>query len=62
MINRWCITLQKWKCCFNSGWVISLAAALPNNVNTRNQLHYWSTIGLLCNFRHADGKQLSQVT
>jgi len=32
--------------------LISVTASLPNNVN---QLHCWSTIDLLCNFKHADG-------
>jgi len=37
--------------------VTSVAASLPNNVNTSGSITFiifWSTIGLLCNFRYAD--------
>ena len=42
------ITLQKWKDCFNLGRVISIAASLPINVNTRRLItllvHYRSPL------------------
>jgi len=41
-------TLQKWKVCFNSSRIISVAASLPNNVNTSKSIillvHYRSPL------------------
>ena len=47
--------MQKQKVCFNPGWPPQLQLHYQTIWIQVDQLHCWSTIGLLCNFRHADG-------